>query len=42
MPTPAITSREQTHVVRVGAGSPLAADVAGGKGASLDRLTRLG
>jgi pyruvate,water dikinase len=42
MPIPAIHSRVQSLVLRVGAGSPLGADVAGGKGASLDRLTRLG
>ena len=42
MPIPATHSRVQSLVLRVGAGPPLGSDVAGGKGASLDRLTRLG
>jgi pyruvate,water dikinase len=42
MPIPAIGSKSQPRIERVGAGEPLAAGEAGGKGASLDRLTRLG
>src|SRR5258706_3684058 len=42
MPFPAIHSGVQSLVLRVGAGSPLGSDIAGGKGASLDGLTRLG
>ena len=42
MPIPATTSRPRARVVRIGAGWPIAADQAGGKGASLDRLTRMG
>ncbi|MEO5939776.1 MAG: PEP/pyruvate-binding domain-containing protein [Candidatus Limnocylindrales bacterium] len=42
MATPEIGSPTRARIVRVGAGATLGADVAGGKGASLDRLTRLG
>lgn len=42
MPIQAIGSKSQSRIARVGAGEPLAAEEAGGKGASLDRLTRLG
>jgi pyruvate,water dikinase len=42
MPVPAIASTAHGRVVRIGTGAPLAADRAGGKGASLDRLTRSG
>jgi phosphoenolpyruvate synthase/pyruvate phosphate dikinase len=42
MPSPASTSRDQALVRRVGEGSRLVAGVAGGKGASLDQLMRLG
>ncbi len=41
MPIPAIAPRDP-RVVHIGIGPPLTADQAGGKGASLDRLTRLG
>ena len=40
MPVPAIASHDRARVARIGTGAPLAADQAGGKGASLDRLTR--
>jgi rifampicin phosphotransferase len=42
MPVPAIASHDRARVARIGTGAPLAADRAGGKGASLDRLTRSG
>jgi phosphoenolpyruvate synthase/pyruvate phosphate dikinase len=42
VPTPAIASRDHVRVARIGGGTPLGSDEAGGKGASLDRLTRLG
>lgn len=42
MANQAIGAHLQARIVRVGAGVAFGADVAGGKGASLDRLTRLG
>ena len=42
MPVPAIASRDRARVARIGTGAPLAAHQVGGKGASLDRLTRSG
>ena len=42
MSIPAIAPRQQDPVVRVGQGPPLTAADVGGKGASLDRLIRLG
>ena len=43
VPRPAaVTARPEQLVVRIGAGPPAHADSVGGKGASLDRLTRLG
>jgi rifampicin phosphotransferase len=42
MPIPAIGSSSQTRIARLGAGPELTAEQVGGKGASLDRLMRLG